>query len=561
MKRKFFSMEKLTLKFTTAAFNTVFFISSLAVLICVLWHDVYQVDNAVGNWVDEAGNAFPLSDLGSYDSETGKMLPQRIYATFDISNVDTTLVFLARSCYVDVYVDDELISEDRRLKTWFFGTSPGSRWHCISLDASDEPVTLCLEVTACYENSNGYIDNMYLGATQDAYRKIVAGRLFGFIVSLFLQLFGFVMLILYFYMHKKYTVGKDLLYLGTATFFSAQWSGCETMLWQFFIGYSELFHLLSYVSLIAIPLSYGMLAYQRLNGRLKDFSKLYSLVSAVAAIVLTVLHLTGIVDFHDSLIVVHVLLVILIFLMMPLVLSYMDKQRKHNNYVIIFPLLAILMVCIAMSLVKYKIGSYGDYSDYFRIALLCFLLCLIIYQFNQILTTYSNGMKADVLADLALTDYMTGLYNRAAFNSHTAEYNHIVDSFSPLGVIQFDVNNLKTVNDTLGHEKGDMMIKAVADGLKYAFEDYSGIVRSYRTGGDEFLTIINSVDADDIYKKCIARLWQYCDSFNSQPDLGFTLVIAHGYVLIRGQKTLSEAIDEADVLMYENKRILKGIKK
>ena len=41
--------------------------------------------------------------------------------------------------------------------------------------------------------------------------------------------------------------------------------------------------------------------------------------------------------------------------------------------------------------------------------------------------------------------------------------------------------------------------------------------------------------------------------------LGFTLVIAHGYVLIKGGKTLDEAIAEADALMYENKRKLKGL--
>lgn len=554
------SMDKIGMHIAGLAFNTVLIISTLAVLICIFYPDEYRVADLSDSWVDETGAAFSLEDFNRYDSKTDTLLPQRVYYTTEINNIDTSLIFRARNCYVNVYMDDVLLHEDYHKNTWFYGRSPGSRWHCVSLDSSAEPVTLCLEVTACYTNSDGFIDSIYLGQTQQIYEKITSGRIAGFIISTFLQICGIIMLLLYSYMHKHYKTGVDLLYLGNATFFSAQWSNSETLLWQLFLGHSELFHLLGYVSLAAIPLCYGMLAYYRLKGKMKVFSRIYSLVSAAAVIIVTLLHLFSIVEFHDSLIVIHILLVILIPLMVPLVLSYTNGHSKKTNYAIIFPLLAILIICIAISLIKYNRGMYDDYSDYVRIALLCFLFCLMVYQFNQIIATYSNGMRADMLADLALTDYMTGLYNRTAFNAHIDEYDHIIASFSPLGIIQFDVNNLKTVNDTLGHEKGDMMIKAVADGLRHAFEEYRDVCRSYRTGGDEFLTIINAINADEIYHECIARLMEYCDEFNRQPDLGFTLTIAHGYVLTKGGKTLSEAIDEADALMYENKRMLKGLK-
>ena len=42
-----------------------------------------------------------------------------------------------------------------------------------------------------------------------------------------------------------------------------------------------------------------------------------------------------------------------------------------------------------------------------------------------------------------------------------------------------------------------------------------------------------------------------------QPDLGFKLRIAHGFVLVKGNLSLTEAIEEADALMYENKREIK----
>lgn len=546
------------IRFRNAGFYLILAVSLWGAFIRFFSFNTYDVVDLSHNWTDKTGSYCSLSDFHG-DAKSDSQPPQRVYYTLDRIAADTAIVFRARSCYADLYVNDVLIREDKQIHSPLYGSSPGSRWHILSLDSSKTPVTLCLEVTTCYTNSRGLIDNIYLGPTQEVYRKIASERIFGFILSAFLYICGIIMVLLYFYMRHGNRAGRDLLYLGLATLFSAQWLASESMLWQLFLGHSEVVHLWGYTALAAIPPSYGMLAVYRLKGRLKTFSIGFSFVGTVSLIVITVLQILGIVDFHYSLVFTRILIVFLIPLMVPLVLSYMGSKQTSQKY-IIFPLLGILILSITTSLIKYILGSYNDYSSYVRIALLCFLLCLIVYQFNQIVTTFSKGMKADMLHDLALTDYMTGLYNRTAFNEHVPEYNHIIDSFSPLGIIQFDVNNLKKVNDTLGHEKGDMMIKAVADGLRYAFVHFEKECSSYRTGGDEFLTIINALNADEIYHTCIQRLVQYCEDFNKRPDLDFTLTIAHGYVLIKGGTTLKEAIDEADALMYENKRMLKGLK-
>ncbi|MBQ5850043.1 MAG: hypothetical protein IIW54_04380, partial [Lachnospiraceae bacterium] len=80
-------------------------------------------------------------------------------------------------------------------------------------------------------------------------------RLFGFIVSSFFHIMGLVLIYAHFHLSHSNNLGKDLLYLGIATFFCAQWSNAETLLWQLFIGHSEVIHMIEYVSLPAIPLS------------------------------------------------------------------------------------------------------------------------------------------------------------------------------------------------------------------------------------------------------------------------------------------------------------------
>ena len=63
----------------------------------------------------------------------------------------------------------------------------------------------------------------------------------------------------------------------------------------------------------------------------------------------------------------------------------------------------------------------------------------------------------------------------------------------PTACIMFDLNNLKTVNDTMGHQKGDEMIKRVADVMSASLGKYG---QCYRVGGDEFVFISTKPDIE-----------------------------------------------------------------
>ncbi|MCM1184458.1 MAG: GGDEF domain-containing protein [Roseburia sp.] len=549
---KFF--QRIELLLAVISFTLILLFSCVAVIYRVFTPISCNVQSLEKGWVNENGKSVSLDGFDATTQEG--LVAQRVYCLVTPTDIDTALIFRCRNCFANVYVDGELVYKDDMALPAMYGRSPGSRWHLLSLDSSDTPVELCLEVTASFYDSDGLVDNIYIGSAEGVSRRITASRVPGFIINTFMQLIGLVLIVLYAYLKlRAKRVGKDFLYLGCATFFSSQWSSTETLLWQFFFGYSEVFHLIGYFSLAVTPLSFGLLASYRLKGKMQTVSRLYALISGVNAIVISVLNVAGILEFHYSLVFTHVLLFLLIPIVVKLVLSYAeDLSEDGNGTPVILILSGILAICIATAVIQYRTGSYASFSLYARIAILSFLSCLIIYHLNQIANTFTKSMKADMLHDLALTDHLTELFNRTAFNEHKPDYEHLIDSFSPLGVIQFDVNNLKKVNDTLGHEKGDQLICTVSEGLKKAFTEYT---RTYRMGGDEFLTVIFSPDPDATYKAGIDALNAYCDEQNQIPDLGFRIQVAHGYMFIKGNKTLSEAIDEADALMYENKKFLK----
>lgn len=96
------------------------------------------------------------------------------------------------------------------------------------------------------------------------------------------------------------------------------------------------------------------------------------------------------------------------------------------------------------------------------------------------------------------TDDLTGLNNKAAFNMTRA----VIESEISMGRADFsliimDVNNLKIINDSLGHELGDELLRHAVRCMRKAFVGYP----LYRIGGDEFAAIINHAEPKGLVQK------------------------------------------------------------
>ncbi len=144
-------------------------------------------------------------------------------------------------------------------------------------------------------------------------------------------------------------------------------------------------------------------------------------------------------------------------------------------------------------------------------------------------------------------DELTECFNRRAYNSDILVYENSVED-KDFAYISFDVNGLKTVNDTLGHEAGDELICSAAECMKKVFLRHGKI---YRIGGDEFVGLVR---ADGNLMKML------CENFDHQISIWHgTLVqsisVSYGYVLSSEAKDLSinEIASLADKRMYESK--------
>ena len=157
------------------------------------------------------------------------------------------------------------------------------------------------------------------------------------------------------------------------------------------------------------------------------------------------------------------------------------------------------------------------------------------------------------LKELAFKDPLTGLPNRRFLNDQMTDIiQHITKHHSFGAFIYFDLDNFKSINDTIGHDVGDKVLIKIAERLSMQTSDNDVVVR---LGGDEFVIVLTEAGSvEEVRSKAqnILNCTQKIISidyreFKQSTSLGITLIPNHGSQLL----TLMQC---ADVALYEAKR-------
>lgn len=161
--------------------------------------------------------------------------------------------------------------------------------------------------------------------------------------------------------------------------------------------------------------------------------------------------------------------------------------------------------------------------------------------------------QAEELRALALRDGLTGLSNRRGFFVLSEQLAKLADRRKKSMLMLFlDMDGLKPINDSLGHEEGDRALIAVANLLRETFRR-SDVVS--RLGGDEFAVLM--IDSDDEgFEPVLTRLHNALQSRNANPSQQYVLSFSIGTALYDPSypRPLEELLRIADTAMYVQKR-------
>ncbi|MCR5477834.1 MAG: diguanylate cyclase [Lachnospiraceae bacterium] len=158
----------------------------------------------------------------------------------------------------------------------------------------------------------------------------------------------------------------------------------------------------------------------------------------------------------------------------------------------------------------------------------------------------------DYIHGQAYTDAMTGVRNKAAYLAEEKRLARLIrEKMAEFGICVFDVNGLKRMNDTRGHEFGDMMIKDTAQVLKAVFGDRN----VYRIGGDEFVVLTGQITEEEMQRQ-FARFEERLSLFNKNNErYEEELAVSKGFACYNPKADVDFAMvfGRADEAMYRSK--------
>ncbi len=157
-----------------------------------------------------------------------------------------------------------------------------------------------------------------------------------------------------------------------------------------------------------------------------------------------------------------------------------------------------------------------------------------------------------LLQKISRTDELTKLLNRRGLLELGQESIDLAIKYGKTGLVIFgDMDNLKSINDTYGHDAGDKAIMAIAKILSNAFRKNDIIAR---IGGDEFAIVATGLDQTS-FKKVKEKIDKECEAFSKKTKEDYTLSISLGFTTFHAESfAMSALLLEADAKQYREKR-------
>ena len=172
--------------------------------------------------------------------------------------------------------------------------------------------------------------------------------------------------------------------------------------------------------------------------------------------------------------------------------------------------------------------------------------------FTDLSNILANNSRVRELEQLALLDTLTQLANRAYLQREIeARFEEMRRYGIPFGLLFMDIDFFKRFNDTYGHDVGDAVLKLVANTFtanSRAFDVYG------RWGGEEFVGVIRSIDAEDLAALGNRMRVLVNQSFLMHDEARLGVSISLGATVAHPDDTAESLIKRADQLLYQSKK-------
>lgn len=451
---------------------------------------------------------------------------------------------------VRVWADDALIYEAAQGEA----RALGSMWHFIPMEACLGAQTLTVELRV-YRGDTYPLESILLdtpGAVQYTLIRENASPIFFSLVCMFLTMT--MLLCAAVLVRWKSQMYLPMLALALFILLSGLWILLDSKITTIGGGNFALSYFLSYVAFYLLMVPYLLYIRLMLSSTRRILNVLIWAFLLNAAVCLA-LHTAGLVQLHRTAVMVH----ILILLTVPVttgafwhsVVRLGDRQLRFS-----FLGLLAVYVCGFASIALYHMGLLRTTNNtaLYILGLSILLAGMVTDGITMFGRFWRQKEDMDRYRRLAVEDSMTDLGNRNAFQLYLTHLQEM--GAEQISLVLFDVDDLKSINDQLGHHVGDQAIYLAAQCIRRVFASAGDC---FRIGGDEFAAVITGKAALRV-PELLARFTRVMDErWDMQlPSAG----VSCGWSGSIGKEMLtaeriSEIWEEADRSLYQNKRARK----
>ncbi len=506
---------------------------------------------ALDMWYLESDEVSEQVDMTYFDPQDTNFKPYSL--TGEISTLDYKKpVIMIESMHQSftISINSEIVYEFGQDRSNMFSRPSGGIWHFIDLPAGQTDITVEMDIVPSDDKTSIGISAIHLAEKSEATLFLVAQNGVKLLISTIILIIGIILVVTQIFISKGLKNNNMILYLGLLSASIAIWLISESNLLQFVMGDTFILGNLPYWSIQLLFIPFIFYVDSMYTPSHKSLAKYLCMAFIINFIVATILHVTEIVYYYNTLWVVHIVMVVTLLYFISSLIYEIFAKKNEDAKVIILQISFLIVAALAELGVFYFGDNMSSIGISLQTGMLLYLMICIISTSIKLRSVWTEGMHTEYLSKIAYSDILTSLYNRHAFERDLEEFKQSDD---PLKIIiTFDLNNLKYFNDNIGHQTGDNYLIYFAQLAKKYLSEFGNC---YRVGGDEFSAILYNVPLDVLEEK-VSIIQGEVKSFEGSDMAGVAVGYAHYDK--NDYPSIMNYLKHIDERMFENKTIIKG---
>lgn len=543
-------------KISTGKYFLKLVYAALAVCAVLMVCYFYNVERS--NTIINFDNVHIMNDGWTLEgTENSKIsLPYRVNDSYDkhiiISRIideefvkgNSTMCISSYYCDANVYINNKLIFNYESYKGGI-GKTDGVVCLMVKLPEVKENSKLTIEYIPQFKMNSYKIKSPIIGDKGDIIMNSYKKCAFDTSILLIFIIIGIVLIFVEIFSIGKIRIEVGLINTGMLSLFLGIYLISRIEWVHMILRNQKILYVSEFLSMALFTLPILLLIYKFTYYKYKVIFKSLAIINLINFIGQIIVYSCGKMELRNMINYTHIVLFISSFLIIVVVIVWGGETITKLGLK-----KAVIALCISgiCEIISYYTGVFAV-GKCMTIGMLIFVTLQMRFNVKKYIQIYRDIKNTEIYENLAYIDLLTGISNRNAYERDLITLDEKKNQLKSIQFVMIDINGLKAANDNYGHAAGDVLIKSFGRILRNSIDER---YKLYRIGGDEFVIIFENTSKERIMRK-LGEITRRTYEYNTRADVKISYALGMAAYTSKKHRSIKEAIEEADSIMYANK--------